>query len=160
MLLQQCTCRDLIPTHPENRKLSKIETLRLATSYIHHLAATLEGGHHHHLLLLQGHHHHYRQASPEDGAKAAPVCTFCLRCVYVVVGVEIGAVEIETFLHVPNGHERGGGGCCGLLSNNCLNGLSYEIETDLRCCDVIENNFVTYFPLFYIITINNCSAST
>lgn len=29
--------RGLIPTDPEDRKLSKIEVLRLATSYIHHL---------------------------------------------------------------------------------------------------------------------------
>ncbi len=69
-----------------------------------------------------------------------------------MVGVEIGAVEIETFLHVPNKRENRGGGYCGLLSNNGLNGLSYEIETDLRCCDVIENNFATYFPFFYINT--------
>merc|ERR1711953_719698 len=33
--------RDLIPTEPLDRKLSKIETLRLATSYIHHLAVQL-----------------------------------------------------------------------------------------------------------------------
>jgi hypothetical protein len=29
--------RSLIPTEPPDRKLSKIETLRLATSYIQHL---------------------------------------------------------------------------------------------------------------------------
>ncbi len=34
--------RQLIPTEPVDRKLSKIETLRLATSYIEHLAAALE----------------------------------------------------------------------------------------------------------------------
>lgn len=33
--------RLLIPTEPKNRKLSKIETLRLAKSYISHLNATL-----------------------------------------------------------------------------------------------------------------------
>jgi hypothetical protein len=66
--------RDLIPTHPENRKLSKIETLRLATSYIHHLAATLQGGHQHPLLLLN-----YAPAQPGGAKGAAPVCTFCLR---------------------------------------------------------------------------------
>lgn len=35
------TLRLLIPTEPKNRKLSKIETLRLAKSYIAHLSATL-----------------------------------------------------------------------------------------------------------------------
>ena len=34
--------RQLIPTEPVDRKLSKIETLRLATSYIAHLATMLE----------------------------------------------------------------------------------------------------------------------
>lgn len=38
------TLRELIPTEPKNRKLSKIETLRLAKSYIEHLAATLMTG--------------------------------------------------------------------------------------------------------------------
>ncbi len=36
--------RSLIPTSPLNRRLSKIETLRLATSYIAHLDATLVVG--------------------------------------------------------------------------------------------------------------------
>ena len=36
--------RELIPTEPLDRKLSKIETLRLATSYIHHLAVQLNAG--------------------------------------------------------------------------------------------------------------------
>ena len=36
--------RCLIPTEPVDRKLSKIETLRLATSYIEHLVASLEAG--------------------------------------------------------------------------------------------------------------------
>lgn len=38
------TLRLLIPTEPKNRKLSKIETLRLARSYISHLNATLAIG--------------------------------------------------------------------------------------------------------------------
>jgi Helix-loop-helix DNA-binding domain len=38
------TLRLLIPTEPKNRKLSKIETLRLAKSYISHLNATLTIG--------------------------------------------------------------------------------------------------------------------
>ena len=36
--------RGLIPTEPVDRKLSKIETLRLATSYIEHLATQLTAG--------------------------------------------------------------------------------------------------------------------
>ena len=36
--------RELIPTEPVDRKLSKIETLRLATSYIEHLATQLKQG--------------------------------------------------------------------------------------------------------------------
>ncbi|XP_031625474.1 transcription factor 15-like [Contarinia nasturtii] len=38
------TLRELIPTEPKTRKLSKIETLRLAKSYIEHLFATLITG--------------------------------------------------------------------------------------------------------------------
>lgn len=38
------TLRQLIPTEPKTRKLSKIETLRLAKSYIEHLAAILVTG--------------------------------------------------------------------------------------------------------------------
>lgn len=36
--------RQLIPTEPKTRKLSKIETLRLAQSYIEHLVAVLITG--------------------------------------------------------------------------------------------------------------------
>ena len=38
------TLRTVIPTEPANRKLSKIETLRLATSYISHLHTVLMVG--------------------------------------------------------------------------------------------------------------------
>ncbi|XP_053988163.1 transcription factor 15-like isoform X2 [Hylaeus anthracinus] len=38
------TLRTLIPTEPVDRKLSKIETLRLASSYISHLGAILVAG--------------------------------------------------------------------------------------------------------------------
>jgi hypothetical protein len=36
--------RTLIPTEPADRKLSKIETLRLASSYISHLGTQLLAG--------------------------------------------------------------------------------------------------------------------
>ncbi|XP_052648338.1 basic helix-loop-helix transcription factor scleraxis-like [Harpia harpyja] len=70
--------RRLIPTRPADRRLSKVETLRLAASYISHLA---------NVLLLQ----QRRQAEgaaaaqpcpppcPPPGAGAPrPICTFCL----------------------------------------------------------------------------------
>ncbi|KAK4878265.1 hypothetical protein RN001_010771 [Aquatica leii] len=38
------TLRTLIPTEPKDRKLSKIETLRLASSYISHLGTQLLAG--------------------------------------------------------------------------------------------------------------------
>ncbi|XP_055588021.1 transcription factor 15-like [Uranotaenia lowii] len=44
--------RLLIPTEPKNRKLSKIETLRLAKSYISHLIAVLMTGNVKHPCLL------------------------------------------------------------------------------------------------------------
>ena len=66
--------RDLIPTEPKNRKLSKIETLRLATSYISHLGTVLLVGDEgidqpcmHQALLRAG----------GDGGPRV-ICTFCL----------------------------------------------------------------------------------
>lgn len=54
--------RTLIPTEPVDRKLSKIETLRLASSYISHLA---------NVLRLQS------PAAPQP-CPQRPICTFCL----------------------------------------------------------------------------------
>ena len=70
------TLRTLIPTEPADRKLSKIETLRLATSYISHLHTALLVGVdcgeqpclRHHALLGRSH----RPGLP------TPICTFCL----------------------------------------------------------------------------------
>ncbi|XP_061893655.1 transcription factor 15-like [Entelurus aequoreus] len=66
--------RTLIPTEPVDRKLSKIETLRLACSYISHLA---------NVLLLQG--EGADRVSPCVSAiyrdvrgKPRSICTFCL----------------------------------------------------------------------------------
>nr|AFD29618.1 TCF15 [Schmidtea mediterranea] len=84
--------REIIPTEPINRKLSKIETLRLAASYINHL----------HTLLITGScsidqpclkgitepnlDQSYFKTNPiavsdlsTDFKSARPVCTFCLR---------------------------------------------------------------------------------
>ncbi|XP_062974701.1 basic helix-loop-helix transcription factor scleraxis-like [Elgaria multicarinata webbii] len=80
--------RTLIPTEPADRKLSKIETLRLASSYISHLA---------NMLLLQQQQQQSESLADEPvparqpclqyqplqqgGGTAAtprPICTFCL----------------------------------------------------------------------------------
>lgn len=68
--------RTLIPTEPVDRKLSKIETLRLASSYISHLANVL--------LLGDGNGDGQPclgavYAQGESGAKQPrTICTFCL----------------------------------------------------------------------------------
>ncbi|KAM6421167.1 basic helix-loop-helix transcription factor scleraxis-like [Rhynochetos jubatus] len=77
--------RRLIPTRPADRRLSKVETLRLASSYISHLA---------NVLLLQRRQAEGTAAAqpgpqpcpqpgpqpPPPGATAPPrpICTFCL----------------------------------------------------------------------------------
>lgn len=69
------TLRTLIPTEPANRKLSKIETLRLATSYIAHLNTVLMVGAD---CIDQPCIKH--QAMLRGGMDNLPktVCTFCL----------------------------------------------------------------------------------
>ncbi|XP_063281700.1 transcription factor 15 [Pelobates fuscus] len=69
--------RTLIPTEPVDRKLSKIETLRLASSYISHLANVL--------LLGEGCEDGqpcfstvYRPKDDTDGKIPRSICTFCL----------------------------------------------------------------------------------
>ncbi|XP_034240377.1 transcription factor 15-like [Thrips palmi] len=61
-----CSLRALIPTEPEDRKLSKIETLRLATSYIAHLNTQLH---------LPGAVTCSAALASRSGIK---ICTFCL----------------------------------------------------------------------------------
>ncbi|KAL6119381.1 tcf15 [Pungitius sinensis] len=69
--------RTLIPTEPVDRKLSKIETLRLASSYISHLANVLligDGGGADAQPCLGSVH-----AQGESGAlQPRTICTFCL----------------------------------------------------------------------------------
>uniref|UniRef100_A0A8C4J8V4 Transcription factor 15 n=1 Tax=Dromaius novaehollandiae TaxID=8790 RepID=A0A8C4J8V4_DRONO len=69
--------RTLIPTEPVDRKLSKIETLRLASSYISHLANVL--------LLGEGCEDGqpclsalYAAKGDRDGKQPRSICTFCL----------------------------------------------------------------------------------
>ncbi|CAN2389905.1 helix loop helix domain [Pristimantis euphronides] len=69
--------RTLIPTEPVDRKLSKIETLRLASSYISHLANVL--------LLGEGCEDGqpcfstvYRARDEAEGKLPRSICTFCL----------------------------------------------------------------------------------
>ncbi|OWK60427.1 Transcription factor 15 [Lonchura striata] len=69
--------RRLIPTRPADRRLSKVETLRLASSYISHLA---------NVLLLQQRRHDEAAAAEQPCAPRSPpgasaprsICTFCL----------------------------------------------------------------------------------
>ncbi|XP_056130844.1 transcription factor 15-like [Lampris incognitus] len=70
--------RTLIPTEPVDRKLSKIETLRLASSYISHLANVLVtgDGRADGQPCLSA----VRNNAPGDGEGRQPraICTFCL----------------------------------------------------------------------------------
>lgn len=67
--------RTLIPTEPVDRKLSKIETLRLASSYISHLANVLLLGDSPDEQPCLGAVH----AQGESGAQQPrTICTFCL----------------------------------------------------------------------------------
>ncbi|KAI6065367.1 Transcription factor 15-like protein [Aix galericulata] len=66
--------RTLIPTQPADRKLSKVETLRLASSYISHLANVL--------LLQQARDEGTPATTPclqhPTATSPRPICTFCL----------------------------------------------------------------------------------
>ncbi|XP_042209818.1 uncharacterized protein YMR317W-like isoform X2 [Homarus americanus] len=66
------TLRTLIPTEPADRKLSKIETLRLASSYISHLGTQLLAGPVDQPCLR------HSQYTYTGSGERRPVCTFCL----------------------------------------------------------------------------------
>ncbi|XP_048514229.1 basic helix-loop-helix transcription factor scleraxis isoform X2 [Athalia rosae] len=73
--------RTLIPTEPADRKLSKIETLRLASSYISHLGAVLiVGAADQPCLRLE--ENHLRSTATNswnnEPNNRPQVCTFCL----------------------------------------------------------------------------------
>ncbi|GIY82286.1 transcription factor 15 [Caerostris darwini] len=70
--------RTHIPTEPKDKKLSKIETLRLAVSYIKHLANLVDansegyfGGH-----VCQRYKYRYQECT--DCPEYKQICTFCL----------------------------------------------------------------------------------
>ncbi|XP_012565575.1 transcription factor 15 isoform X1 [Hydra vulgaris] len=66
--------RTLIPTDPPSRKLSKIETLRLATSYINHLSSLLKQSDY--KELNPGCNKELVYASCSSGTNQ--ICTFCV----------------------------------------------------------------------------------
>ncbi|XP_063198295.1 transcription factor 15-like [Chroicocephalus ridibundus] len=79
--------RRLIPTRPADRRLSKVETLRLASSYISHLANVLllqrrqaEGGDAPQPCPQPAPQHGPQPPPPAAAAAPAPrhICTFCL----------------------------------------------------------------------------------
>lgn len=77
--------RTLIPTEPADRKLSKIETLRLASSYISHLGNVLllgEGLHDGQPCHAPSPPFYHLSSSPNRGsdqsAQPKHICTFCL----------------------------------------------------------------------------------
>ncbi|XP_046143440.1 basic helix-loop-helix transcription factor scleraxis-like isoform X3 [Osmia bicornis bicornis] len=71
--------RTLIPTEPADRKLSKIETLRLASSYISHLGAVLVAGPvDQPCSRVEDPANVYGKNHWADSQTRPQVCTFCL----------------------------------------------------------------------------------
>ncbi len=79
--------RTLIPTEPADRKLSKIETLRLASSYISHLGNVLLVGeacgdgqpcHSGGPSTSNYYHHHGSPNRDLESSQPKQICTFCL----------------------------------------------------------------------------------
>lgn len=71
--------RTLIPTEPVDRKLSKIETLRLASSYINHLGAILVAGHiDQPCSRIEDSDSFYGTNHWADSQTRPQICTFCL----------------------------------------------------------------------------------
>lgn len=76
--------RTLIPTEPADRKLSKIETLRLASSYISHLGNVLlvgeacGDGQPCHTTPSYYHLHNGSPSQDSENSQPKQICTFCL----------------------------------------------------------------------------------
>ncbi|KAL8585877.1 hypothetical protein ACOMHN_019292 [Nucella lapillus] len=107
------TLRTMIPTEPADRKLSKIETLRLAASYIAHLSTVLMVGAEvvdqpcvKHQAMLRG------VAGGDSASMPKPVCTFCLsasrnRPKQLAVAGEGGNACVAIFFRVAMPQEGG-----------------------------------------------------
>ncbi|MBN3297535.1 SCX factor, partial [Amia calva] len=74
--------RTLIPTEPADRKLSKIETLRLASSYISHLGNVLlvgeSCGDGQPCHTTSSYYHHSSPGRDTENSQPKQICTFCL----------------------------------------------------------------------------------
>ncbi|XP_050299856.1 basic helix-loop-helix transcription factor scleraxis-like isoform X2 [Anthonomus grandis grandis] len=72
------TLRTLIPTEPKDRKLSKIETLRLASSYISHLGTQLLAGPIDQPCLRLTQNFTSDEDNSNSNSTNRQVCTFCI----------------------------------------------------------------------------------
>lgn len=67
--------RQVIPTAPKKRKLSKIETIRLAIGYIQHLYAILSTGEPDRPCEVRN-----QLNGNENNQRLKKICTFCVTC--------------------------------------------------------------------------------
>lgn len=115
--------RTLIPTEPADRKLSKIETLRLASSYISHLGAVLVAGPiDQPCLRIDDSGGVYGTSHWADSRTRPQVCTFCLAMHKKHVSVVVIESEMNfmfalvvTIQIVIKGGGGGGGGVLEVL---------------------------------------------
>lgn len=77
------TLRTLIPTEPSDRKLSKIEILRLAKSYIAHLDAIVVTGNSEKPCTSTSHNYqsHNCPNTEGDSGTRSNICTFCAKTI-------------------------------------------------------------------------------
>ena len=115
--------RVLIPTEPSDRKLSKIETLRLASSYIAHLGSMLVNGTQ--CPNVSKAVEHSGAISPSSSSR---VCTFCLSLLKAVS-------EIYSIM----------------ISDNTLSSIlynRYSIILNVRCIGLSK---ITRMPVFSVV---------
>ncbi|TTR03975.1 Transcription factor 15 [Bagarius yarrelli] len=121
--------RVLIPTEPADRKLSKIETLRLASSYIAHLANVL-------LLAETGGDgppctRHRETLGRGGGSAHKPICTFCLGNQRRMVRRGCGSLSLSLSLFLS---------LCLSLSLS----VSVSVSLSLCVCEKFSNNYSWY----------------